>query len=155
METTNKKRQFEVAEIQLSYRSNVKPSQRPKITSSKEAYEILLENWDEDKLEFVEQFKVILLNRANRVLGIYEASTGGVSGTVADPKLIFGAAIKANASGILLSHNHPSGQLKPSDADIKLTKKLKDGGQYLEISVLDHIIVTSEGYYSFADEGLL
>src|SRR5690606_2469011 len=155
METTSKKRQFEVAEIQLSYKSKVKPSQRPKITSSKDAYDILLENWNEDKLEFVEQFKILLLNRASKVLGIYEASTGGVSGTVADPKLIFAAAIKANASAIILSHCHPSGNLKPSDADIKLTKKLKEGGQYLEISVLDHIIVTSEGYYSFADEGLM
>lgn len=154
METTIKK-QFEVAEIQLTYKTKVKPSQRPMITSSKEAYAILLESWDEDKLEFVEQFKVLLLNRANKVLGIYEVSTGGVSGTVADPKLIFAAAIKANASAIILSHSHPSGQLKPSDADLKLTKNLKDGGQYLEISVLDHIIVTSEGYYSFADEGVL
>lgn len=155
MESTNKKRQFEVAEIQLSYKSIVKPSQRPKITSSLDAYEILLENWDEDRLEFVEQFKIILLNRANRVLGMYEVSTGGVNGTVADPKLIFAAALKANASGILLSHNHPSGQLKPSEADVRLTKKLKDGGQFLEIVVLDHIIVTAEGYYSFVDEGLL
>ena len=155
METTSKKRQFEVAEIQLSYKSNVKPSQRPKITSSKDVYDILLENWNEDKLEFVEQFKVVLLNRANRVLGIYEVSTGGVSATIADPRLIFGAAIKANASAIILAHNHPSGQLKPSDADLKLTKKLKDGGLYLEINVLDHVIVTSEGYYSFADEGVL
>jgi DNA repair protein RadC len=113
METTSKKRQFEVAEIQLSYRTKVKPSQRPKITSSKDAYDILLENWDEDKLEFIEQFKVLLLNRASKVLGIYVASTGGVSGTVADPKLIFAAAIKANASAIILSHCHPSGQLKP------------------------------------------
>jgi DNA repair protein RadC len=155
MESTNKKRQFEIAEIQLSYKSIVKPSQRPKITSSLDAYEILLENWDEDRLEFVEQFKIILLNRTNRVLGIYEVPTGGVTGTVADPKLIFAAALKANASGILLSHNHPSGQLKPSEADIRLTKKLKEGGQFLEIVVLDHIIVTAEGYYSFADEGLL
>lgn len=155
METTSKKRQFEVAEIQLSYKSKVKPSQRPKITSSKEAYEIFLENWDEDKLEFVEQFKILLLNRANKVLGIYEVSTGGVSATIADPKLIFAAAIKANASAIILSHSHPSGNLKPSDADLRLTKKLKDGGVFLEISVLDHIIVTSEGYYSFADEGLM
>ena len=154
METTSKK-QFEVAEIQLTYKTKVKPSQRPKITSSKEAYEILLDSWDEDKLEFVEQFKILLLNRASMVLGIFEVSTGGVSATIADPKLIFAAAIKANASAIVLSHSHPSGQLKPSDADIKLTKKLKDGGQYLEISVLDHIIVTSEGYYSFADEGVL
>ena len=154
METTSK-RQFEVAEIQLGSKSKVKPSQRPKITSSKEAYKILLENWDEDKLEFVEQFKVLLLNRASKVLGIYVVSTGGVSGTVADPKLIFAAAIKGNASAMILAHNHPSGQLKPSDADINVTKKLKDGGKYLEISVLDHVIVTSEGYYSFAGEGLM
>jgi DNA repair protein RadC len=155
METTNKKRQFEVAEIQLSYRSKVKPSQRPKVSSSKDAYDILLENWDEDKLEFIEQFKVLLLNRASKVLGIYEASTGGVSGTVADPKLIFAAAIKANASAVILSHCHPSGQLKPSDADINLTKKLIEGGKFLEIQVLDHIIITSESYCSFADEGLM
>src|SRR5690606_5281370 len=133
----------------------VKPSHRPKITSSKDAYEILLENWDEEKVEFVEQFKIVLMNRGNRVLGIYEVSTGGASATVVDPKLIFAAAIKTAASSIILAHNHPSGQLMPSDVDIKLTKKLKDGGQYLEIPVLDHVIVTSEGYYSFADEGLL
>ena len=155
METTIKKRQFEVAEIQLSYKSKVKPSQRSKITRSKDAYEILHENWDGDKLEFVEQFKVILLNRANYVLGIYEASTGGVSGTVADPKLIFAAAIKANASAIILAHNHPSGQLKPSVADLQLTKKMKEGGKLLEVPVLDHVIITSESYYSFADEGVL
>src|SRR5690554_4826064 len=154
METTSKK-QFEVAEIQLTYKTKVKPSQRPKITSSKEAYGILLDNWDEGKLEFVEQFKVLLLNRANRVLGVYEVSTGGVSGTIADPKLVFAAAIKSSASAIILAHNHPSGQLKPSDADLKLTQKLKEGGKYLEIPVLDHIIVTSEGYYAFADEGLM
>jgi|SRR5690606_2355566 len=155
METTSKKLQFEVAEIQLSYKSKVKPSQRPKITSSKEAYEIILENWDEDKLEFVEQFKIVLMNRANRVLGIIEASTGGVAGTVVDPKVVFAAAIKANSTSMILAHNHPSGQLKPSQADIKLTKKLTKGGQLLEIPVLDHIIVTGEGYFSFADEGLL
>ena len=155
METTSKKLQFEVAEIQLSYKSKVKPSQRPKITSSKEAYEIILENWDEDKLEFVEQFKIVLMNRANRVLGIIEASTGGVAGTVVDPKVVFAAAIKANSTSMILAHNHPSGQLKPSQADIKLTKKLTEGGQLLEIPVLDHIIVTGEGYFSFADEGLL
>ena len=154
METTSKK-QFEVAEIQLTYKTKVKPSQRPKITSSKDAYEVLLENWVEDKLEFVEQFKVLLLNRANKVLGIYELSTGGVSSTVADPKLVFAAAIKANASAMILAHNHPSGQVKLSQADINLTKKLVGGGRLLEIPVLDHIIVTGEESYSFADEGLL
>lgn len=155
MESTIKDRPFEVAEIQLSYKSKVKPSQRPFISSSKDAFAILLQGWDDEKLEFVEQFKILLLNRANRVLGIYEASTGGVAGTVADPRLIFAAAIKSGASSIILAHNHPSGNPNPSEADIKLTRKLVEGGKFLEIPVLDHIIVTSEGCYSFADEGLL
>jgi DNA repair protein RadC len=155
MESTKEIKSFEVAEIQLSYKSKVKPSLRPKISSSKEAYEILINHWDESKIDFFEQFKVILLNRANKVLGIYEVSTGGVSGTVADPKLIFAAALKANSSSILLSHNHPSGNLKPSQQDILLTSKIKEAGRFLELPVIDHLIVTSEGYYSFADEGLL
>lgn len=96
-----------------------------------------------------------LLNRAQRVLGIYELSTGGVTGTVADPKLVFIAALKANACNIILSHNHPSGNLKPSSADEQLTKKIATAGMYMDIKVADHVIITSEGYYSFADEGLL
>ena len=144
-----------VAEIQLSYKPKVKASLRPKITSSNDAYEILLSSWDISKIDFVEQFKVMLLNRANKVPGVLEISSGGISGTVADPKLIFAAALKAGASGLILSHNHPSSNLQPSQADISLSKKVKEGGTLLEIPVLDHIIVTSEGYYSFADEGLL
>lgn len=144
-----------VAEVKLSYRNRVKPSERPQVTSSTDSYQVLKESWDAGKLEFVEQFKVLLLNRANRVLGIYELSTGGVAGTIADPKLIFVAALKACASGIILSHNHPSGNLKPSQADLQLTKKIKAGGELLDIAVLDHLILTSESYYSLADEGLL
>ena len=155
MENTNEKRQYQVAEIQLTYRSGVKPSLRPKITGSKDAYNVLLENWDGSKIEYVEQFKVLLLNRANKVLGIFEVSSGSVTGTVADPKLIFAAAIKTNACGIILAHNHPSGNLQPSQADIDLTRRMKEGGKLLEIQVLDHVIITSEGYYSFADDGLL
>src|SRR5258708_5770951 len=155
MESTNQKQMYAVAEIQLTYRSNVKPSLRPSIGVSKDAYNVLVENWDSSKIEFVEQFKVMLLNRANKVLGICEVSTGSSTGTVADPKLIFAAALKANACGIILAHNHPSGNLKASQADLDLTKKMKEGGKFLEIQVLDHIIVTSEGYYSFADEGLI
>ncbi len=146
---------YQVSEIQLLYYPKFKISTRPTISSSRNAYEILKENWDDGKINFVEQFKVLLLNRANRVLGIFEASTGGVSGTVADPKTIFAAALKANASSIILSHNHPSGNNKPSEADIKLTKKLKEAGSFLEMPVLDHIIITSESYLSMADEGLL
>ena len=144
-----------VAEVELVYKSKVKLSERPLVKSSKECYQLLLQTWDENKIEFVEQFKVVLMNRAQRVLGIYELSTGGVSGTVADPKLVFTAALKANACNIILSHNHPSGNLKPSRADEELTKKIATAGMYLDIKVIDHIIVTSEGYYSFAKEGLL
>ncbi len=93
-----------VAEIQLSYHPAVKPSQRPKIGTSGEVYELLKANWDQDRLELQEQFKIMLLNRANRVLGIAEISSGGIAGTVADPKLIFAVALKAGASSIILSH---------------------------------------------------
>jgi DNA repair protein RadC len=89
------------------------------------------------------------------VLGIFEVSSGGVTGTVADPKLIFVAALKANACAIVISHNHPSGNLKPSQQDEQLTQKINQAGKFLDIKLLDHIIVTSEGYYSFADEGLI
>lgn len=155
MENANSKKQFQVAEIQLSYKSNVKPSERCKVTSSKDAYEILRQSWDPARLELQEQFKVLFTNRANKVLGIFEASTGGVSGTVADPKLIFVAAIKAGASGFIVAHNHPSGNLNASQTDIQLTRKLKEGGRILEIQLLDHLIITSESYFSFADEGML
>lgn len=155
MESENKTRKYQVAEIHLTYSSKVKPSDRVKITCSQDVYGVLLETWDHGKLELVEQFKVLLTNRANRVLGIYEVSTGGITGTVADPKLIFAAALKAGASGVILSHNHPSGNLQPSQADIDLTRKIKAGGKFLEIDVLDHIVITSECYFSFADQGLM
>lgn len=133
----------------------MKSSERLKISTSKDAQGVLMKCWDGTKLELVEQFKVMLVNRANKVLGIFELSTGGVTGTVADPKLIFAAAIKEAACGIIMALNHPSGNLSPSQADIDLTRKIKEGGRLLEIQLLDHIILTSEGYYSFADEGLL
>lgn len=155
MENANEKRRYEVAEIKLTYTSDVRPSLRPKITGSKDAYQILFENWDSSKIEFIQQFKVMLLNRSNKVLGIFEASSGSATGTVADPKLIFAAAIKANACGIILAHNHPSGNLQPSQADIDLTRRMREGGKLLEVQILDHLIVTCEGYYSFADKGLL
>lgn len=155
MENKNETRQYQVAEIELSYKPNVKPSLRPKITCSKDVHHLLYENWDKNKLELQEQFKVMFTNRANKVLGIYELSTGGIAGTVADPKLIFVAALKCAACGFILSHNHPSGNLTPSQADLDLTRKLREGGKLLELQLLDHIIITSEGYYSFADDGVL
>ncbi len=144
-----------VAEVELSYKTKVKPSERPKVNSSKDACDILLKSWDESKIEFIEQFKILLLNTGGKVLGIMDVSTGGVTGTVADPKVIFIAALRANAAAIILSHNHPSGNLQPSGQDMALTHKINEGGKLLDIAVRDHIIITTEGYYSFADEGLL
>jgi DNA repair protein RadC len=102
-----------------------------------------------------EEFWIVLLNRANHVLSQCLISKGGQAGTVADPKIIFQAALENHASSIILSHNHPSGNLRPSQADINLTRKLRDAGQLLDISVLDHVIFTNASYFSFADEGML
>jgi DNA repair protein RadC len=144
-----------VAEVELIYKSKVKASERPLIRDSKDIYGVLKQIWDENKIEMLEEFKVLFLNRANRIIGVYDASSGGITGTVADPRLILAAAIKSLAVSIVLSHNHPSGNLKPSKADEELTCKIKEAAKYHDIRVIDHIIVTSEGYYSFADEGLV
>ena len=102
-----------------------------------------------------EEFWVILLNRANVVMRKTAISRGGVAGTVADPKMIFKEALEQLASGIILVHNHPSGNRNPSAADIQLTKKLKEAGGLLDLPILDHLIFADQGYYSFADEGML
>ncbi len=102
-----------------------------------------------------EEFWILLLNRANQVLEIRPISKGGISGTVVDPKMIFHEALQLRASGIILSHNHPSTNPRPSESDIQLTRKLKEGGKMLEISILDHIIIAGSSFYSFADEGML
>jgi len=144
-----------VAEVELVYKTTVRASERPKISSVKDCYELLKEYWNENTIEMQEEFKVLLLNRGNKVIGIYEASSGGITGSVADPRLILAAAIKSLAVSIILSHNHPSGNLKPSRADEELTQKIKMAACYHDIKLVDHIIITSEGYYSFAEEGVL
>ena len=156
MERTNTKADLLVVEeIQLVYKSKIKASERPQITNSEDAYHLLCKCWDEGKIEFIEEFKVLLLNRANKVLSLFEVSTGGVTGTVADPRVILVAALKRNAVAMILSHNHPSGNLKPSRADEELTTKIKNAAAFHDMKILDHLIVSPEGYYSFADEGLL
>jgi DNA repair protein RadC len=144
---------YQVSEIQLICKSEIKPSDRPQIKSSQDAYKVFIQAWDMGKIELVEQFKVLFLNRANRVMCIYELSTGGITGTVVDPRLIFAAALKMSTCGIILAHNHPSGNKEPSVSDIELTMKVGEGGKLLDIKVLDHLILTSEGYFSLADEG--
>lgn len=143
-----------LAEIKVSYKTKVKFSEMRKIVSSKDAEEIFRNIWS-DAMELREEFYMLLLNRANRVLGWYRISEGGTAGTVVDPKLIFSIALKCHASGIMLCHSHPSGNTQPSQADLSLTKNLVAGGKLLEISVLDHLILTSENFFSFADEGMM
>lgn len=145
---------FQVSEIELSYKSKVKAVDRPKITNSKSAYEILMNHWS-DSVEFIEEFNILLLNRANSVLGFVNLSKGGVSATVVDIKLVFVAALKGNASAIILSHNHPSGSLFPSQHDRDLTNKIVQAGNLLSITILDHLIVSPSNYFSFKDEGIL
>lgn len=126
--------------------------ERPKISSSTDIYDLL----KSDLLDLPhEAFWVVLLNRANRVIKKQQISHGGVAGTVADPKIIFKIALEELASGIILAHNHPSGNLTASQADLDLTKKLKESGKMLDIQVLDHLIFAGTKYLSFADEGLL
>lgn len=126
---------------------------RPKADSPLMAYKLVMESWNMDKIDFVEQFKVLLLNRAGHVLGLYELATGGIGGVLIDPRLIYVSALKTNASGIILFHNHPSGNLKASDVDLELTQALIRGATHLDLMIVDHISVTSEGYFSFGDRG--
>lgn len=139
-----------IKEIKVSYSSG--NTDKIKITSSSDTYNLLLSCWSQHTIELQEEFKVLLLNRNNQVLGIYPLSKGGVSGTVVDAKLVYSVALKCNASSVIIAHNHPSGNLKPSEADIRLTKKLKEAGKFLDVVLLDHLILTKYGYYSFADE---
>lgn len=156
MESQNQNTGLIIAsEVQLVYRSAIPPSKRPFINRSEDLHRVLRNHWDSDKLEFIEQFKVLYLNAGNRVLAINDLSTGGLTGTVADLRLIFAAALKLNAVAVVLCHNHPSGYLQPSSFDKALTEKIKQAGKLLDIILFDHIIIGLEGYLSFADEGIL
>lgn len=140
-----------VAEVEITYNPKFKVSERPQVNSSKQAYQILIQQWDKGKIELIEEFKVLLFNRRNRVLGLVHISSGGFSGTIADPKVIFSAALKACASGVILCHCHPSGELDPSREDIALTNKLSNGGALLDLKILDHLIISKDAFYSFSD----
>ncbi len=133
-------------------RKDHEPNEKPKIGSSKDAYDVIKGSLIDLQHE---EFWVLYLNRANRVILKKKISEGGVSGTVADPKIIYKSALENLASGIIVVHNHPSGNLTASQQDIALTKKLKEGAKALEIQLLDHLIIAGNTYFSFADEGML
>lgn len=152
---TNKAIPSMVSEVKLTYINRVKSSDRIKIGWSIDAYNQFKTDWDDMTLDAYETFKAMYLNGANQVLGIITISTGGISYALADPAKVFCTAIKLHASGIILCHNHPSARLEPSESDKELTKRMKHAGEILGISILDHMIISREGYYSFSDEGVL
>ena len=133
-------------------RKSSEPQKRPKISGSVDVFNLMKPDLMD---ECVESFYIILLNRANYVIKKIRISQGGTTATIADPKLIFKYALENLASGMVLVHNHPSGNFKPSDPDKRLTTKLVEVGKNLELSVIDHVIFTDDGYFSFADEGLI
>jgi DNA repair protein RadC len=140
------------AALELGIRRDTADKKKEKVTSSKDIADFL-----KAQLQYhtKEVFVVIFLNQANKILHHEIISEGGITGTVADPRIILQKALEHNATSIILSHNHPSGNLKPSRQDELLTDKIKNAAAYFDIRVTDHIIVSSEGYFSFADEGLL
>lgn len=146
---------FTVTEIEISYRSKVRACDRLKVTKANDAYDILYYSWNQNKIDFIEEFKILLLDTSNACLGISNISTGGLSSCLVDPRHIFALSLKAKASSLILAHNHPSGNLSPSKADLILTQKLVDAGKLLDIRVLDHLILGNHSYLSMADDGLL
>lgn len=135
----------------MSYRNKLQRADRPTITSAADAEAIFRANWSGD-IELLEEFNVLFLTKANQVKGLFRVSRGGTCGTVVDPKIVFAAALKSMAASLILAHNHPSGNLQPSQSDIKLTRQLHEAGKLLDLPVLDHLILAPYiGYYSFAD----
>lgn len=142
-----------IAALELGRRRRERESlKKGKITSSKDIVEIFQPSLSDLKHE---EFWVLFLNRANKIINKFNISIGGVSGTVVDAKIIFKLAVENLASSIILCHNHPSGNNKPSESDINITKQIKEAGKFLEIPILDHIIISGSTFYSFADEGML
>ena len=146
---------FNVAEVQLSYKPHFKAQERPQISTSQQAYKVLLNSWDMSLINYLEQAKVILLNRNNRVLGIVNLSNGGSASTVMDTRVVFAIALKSTATSIILAHNHPSGNLRPSGEDIRITEKLKQAAKLLDIELHDHLIISENNYLSMAEEAYI
>jgi len=145
---------FTIPEITVSFKDTVKASKRARITCSEDAAKILFVAF-EGCMEHHEEVHVLYLNKANRVLGISNVSKGGISGSLVDVRIILQIALKVSSSSILLSHNHPSGSITPSNDDLVLTEKIRKGCEAIDVKLLDHIIVANETYTSFADEGIL
>jgi len=142
-----------VSEVRLVYKNRIKASDRIQINNPQDAFEVFWEAWDKEVIGHIEEMKMLLLDRSNKVLGIVSLSRGGTTGTVIDIKLIMQYALKANAHGIILAHNHPSGNLNPSEADNKITDRIEKACKTLEIHLLDHLIISpGKEYQSMHDQ---
>ncbi|MCB0459780.1 MAG: JAB domain-containing protein [Flavobacteriaceae bacterium] len=147
---------YKVNEIQISYKEKIRTIQSKPIKSSEDVAQVLFNNWDVKTIGLHESFKVLLLNNSNKVKGIYQLSTGGITGTIVDLRILFALALKTLSVAIILAHNHPSSKLQPSESDKQLTDKIVKAAKLLDIKVLDHVILTPDKqYFSFADNGLL
>ena len=144
---------MELTEILISYKN--KNQDAVKVSSSVEVYNFILNHWDDDTLDIQENVKMLLLNSSNTILGVYDVSRGGINSTVIDLRLVLSVALKCLASSIILVHNHPSGNINPSDQDREFTKKIKSACKFLEIQLFEHIIITRYDYFSFADNGYI
>ncbi|MCC5943103.1 MAG: JAB domain-containing protein [Balneolaceae bacterium] len=144
-----------LAEVKLIYKTKSQPSSVPVINSPDSAYEYLMSIWDKEIFELQEEFFVVLLNNALNVLGFYKVSKGGKTATIVDISHVLCVAVLSNAHSILLAHNHPSGYLKASSADIRLTRRISDALDNIGIHLRDHLILTTDGYYSFKEHKLL
>ena len=143
-----------IANLELKAKKTPSNFEKVKIISSNDAFKVIKQFYFDD-IDIFESFFILCLNRNNQTIAYAKISQGGVAGTVVDIKLIAKYAIDCLASGVILAHNHPSGNLKPSNEDLAITKKVKEGLKILDIPVLDHLILTSQGYLSFGDEGIL
>lgn len=141
--------------IAVTYDKSIKRSEFETILDAQSAEKVFRKVFDADTFDWIESMVMLCLNKQNKVIGFYKVSSGGISGTLCDPKVVFTVALNCGASSIMLAHNHPSGNTKPSPADIQVTNKIKKGGELLDIQLLDHLILTDESYYSMNNEGIL
>lgn len=142
----------QLPEITIKYKKSV--CEKVKISCSDDAAEIFKRCFDSDTIDYQEACMVLFLDRSNKTIGWFKLSEGGLTSTIIDNRIVFTTALNCGATSFIMAHNHPSGNLNPSNSDYSITKKLQEGGKYLDINMLDHIIITSEnGYYSMADNG--
>jgi len=145
-----------IPEIEISINIKKSKTELPVITSSEDCYKVLKLCFNNYKINWIEEVVMLCLNKSNKVIGFYKVSSGGVTGSIVDPKVVFTIALNTPGTcAIILAHNHPSGNLKASEQDIQITNKIREGGKLLDIKLLDHLIITDESFISFLDESLL